>query len=225
MTFFLFFSQTLNWGLGSSRDSAGVSRVPHLYASSAPFLFQRSRKSVAHTTLKSANTTQQMSRLVWNGASKAQSFRLSLGWTTWSESHQRRPSSSPDPTRWASTTQSRSQRDIAWTWCRSPAKRSTWRSLPQSNRKYHLQENRTQTQRENESFGHIQKVKTIILCLCMTNGVFFCQPKGCFSHTAWTQDFISWLRILCSCRGNTCRMTPRALSSGTADVQSGRGSG
>lgn len=55
---------TRNWGRGSSRDSAGASSVPHLYASSAPRLFQRSRKSVAQTTLNSANTTQQMSRLV-----------------------------------------------------------------------------------------------------------------------------------------------------------------
>lgn len=59
----------------------------------------------------------------------------------------------------------------------------------------------------------------------MVSCVFSCQPKGCFSHTAWTQDFISWLRILCSCRGNTCRMTPRALSSGTAHVGPRRGSG
>lgn len=58
-------SPTRNWGLGSSTDSAGVSSVPHLYASSAPLLFHRSRNRVAHTTLNSANTTQQMSRLVW----------------------------------------------------------------------------------------------------------------------------------------------------------------
>lgn len=56
---------TRNCGRGSSMDSAGVSRVPHLKASSASLLFQRSRKSVAQMTLKRANTTQQMSWLFW----------------------------------------------------------------------------------------------------------------------------------------------------------------
>lgn len=69
---------TRNWGRGSSRDSAGVSSVPHLYASSAPLLFHRSRNRVAHTTLNSANTTQQMSRLVWNTHNTNTQRRLRL---------------------------------------------------------------------------------------------------------------------------------------------------
>lgn len=42
-------------------------------------------------------------------------------------------------------------------------------------------------------------------------------PRGCLSHTAWTQEVISWLRILCSWRGNICWITPRATSSGTTE--------
>lgn len=41
-------------------------------------------------------------------------------------------------------------------------------------------------------------------------------PSGCASQIACTHDFISRLRILCSCSGKTCWMTPRAASSGTA---------
>lgn len=41
-------------------------------------------------------------------------------------------------------------------------------------------------------------------------------PKGWFSHTACTQDFMRRFRIRCSCTGNTCCMMPRAASSGTA---------
>lgn len=73
---------TRNWGRGSSRDSAGVSSVPHLNASSAPLLFHRSRNRVAHTTLKSANTTQQMSRLVWSNT-KTQTHRLKTDHFWW----------------------------------------------------------------------------------------------------------------------------------------------
>lgn len=90
------------------------------------------------------------------------------GRTMRSQSHQRRPSS-PDPTRWASTTQSRSQQDTAWKWCRSPATQSTWRSSPQSSHKYHLEENRTQTQKE-ETF---RRLKTISIWIAMCSMASF----------------------------------------------------
>lgn len=41
-------------------------------------------------------------------------------------------------------------------------------------------------------------------------------PKGWFSHTACTQDFMRRFRMRCSWTGNTCCMMPRAASSGTA---------
>lgn len=54
---------TLNNGLGSFSASDGMSIVPHLYASSALFRFQASRKSVAHTMLKMLKNKMHQSRV------------------------------------------------------------------------------------------------------------------------------------------------------------------
>lgn len=54
---------TLNNGLGSFSISDGMSIVPHLYASSALFRFQASRKSVAHTILKMLKNKMHQSRV------------------------------------------------------------------------------------------------------------------------------------------------------------------
>lgn len=75
-------SLTLNCGRGSSINSAGVSNVPHLYASSAPLRFQPSRNKVAQITLNKANTTQQISRLVWGKKFK---MKNNAKWRTWAQ--------------------------------------------------------------------------------------------------------------------------------------------
>ena len=56
-------NHTLKRGLGSLRASDGMSIVPHLYASSALFRFQASRKSVAHTMLKMLKNKMHQSRV------------------------------------------------------------------------------------------------------------------------------------------------------------------
>ena len=56
-------NHTLKRGLGSWRASDGMSIVPHLYASSALFRFQASRKSVAHTMLKMLKNRMHQSRV------------------------------------------------------------------------------------------------------------------------------------------------------------------
>lgn len=56
---------TVNKGLGSTNKSSLWSKVPHLYANSAPLLFHVSKYTVAHITLNTENRTYATSSTAW----------------------------------------------------------------------------------------------------------------------------------------------------------------